>query len=204
VTTVVARVHAARQRLAARAAAGRRVLVAPQLAVCRLAAGAAAAPLQRAAAARPRVATALAGVPAARQLLAADAIAAEGAVGAGGAFLLCAALAAEHAHLVAGRAVPLVTHALARVPALQPPPADALAREPLLPAAPLHFLLAAVAAGVDHQGAGRAGARVAQEAAAVGAAARQGALAELAAGVRRQPPVGRLVGVGRRSNAEVG
>lgn len=81
-----------------------------------------------------------------------------------------------------------MAHRLARVAALPPPPAHALAAELLLSAAPLLPPLAAVAGRVHHERAGRAGARVAEERAGVRAAAGQLPAAQLAARVGREPP----------------
>jgi len=104
-------------------------------------------------------------------------------------------------HDWAGRAGTVVARLAARMPTLQPPAAGAPAAELGAAAALLQALLAAEAARVHHQGAGRAGPRVAQQHAGVRAAAGKLLAAQLAARVRHVPGVeGRLLLLRRRSS----
>lgn len=93
------------------------------------------------------------------------------------------------ADLAARWAVAQVAHALARVSTLQAPATHSAACEVLLAAAPPLCAFAAVAGGVDGQGARRARAAVAQQAAGVAAAARQRAATELTTRMWSDPTV---------------
>jgi hypothetical protein len=83
-------------------------------------------------------------------------------------------------HLLARRALPSMAHFRAGVPTRQPPPTHGPAAELIPTAALLHDCLAAKAARINKQWAGRAGPWVAQQQAAVLAAAWQGPAGEVA------------------------